>query len=162
MTKSAAAAEADWHSSIGYLLHESSRLLMRALREALEPYGMTVPQYFVMRNLWELKEPTQRELARRLGMEESRLALVLDTLEEAKLVVRRRSTIDRRKTQVVLTAAGGRLRYTLRDSKNSTLGKGLQQMLGGLSEGRVEELRESLKLVKANLEVATGRSKYTA
>src|ERR1019366_4791013 len=82
----------DPQQSVGYLLRSVLRSLLRDTAAMLEPYGVTIPQYFVMRELWHEPGATQRELAQRAGVAEPAMVATLDALETLGLVVRERST----------------------------------------------------------------------
>jgi len=56
----------------------------------------------------------QRELATRLGAAPSRVVVLLDSLESRGLIIRRRSTTDRRNHEVALTGDGEAMMRSLR------------------------------------------------
>ena len=134
--------------SVGYLLRDASRLVLRDTATMLEPYGVTVPQYFVLRELWQEPGATQRELAQRVGVAEPAMVATLDALETLGLVVRERSTRDRRKTHVTLTERGSALRATLLGHASDVL----ERALAGLSDTEIVLVRHVLQRMKANLE----------
>lgn len=144
--------DTDWASSIGYLLRHTTRLLLRFTEGRVAGYGITLQQYFFLRSLWEMHEPTQRELAASLAMEESHLAVMIDALEGAGLVKRRKSTKDRRKTHVVLTPAARRLRERLLAAPDAVLPPLLEQVFVGVSNESISEMRRSLITMSDNLE----------
>jgi DNA-binding MarR family transcriptional regulator len=140
--------DADWRNSIGYLLRDTTRLLRRVTAARLAPHGVTMTQYFLLRQLWEMEAPTQRELARRIAVPESALATLLDALEADGLVMRKRSTSDRRKTHVHLTPQANDLREALFADGAAVL----DGALDGVSDRAVAELRRTLRQMKLNLE----------
>lgn len=137
----------DTANSIGYLLRDTSRRILSRLTALLEPHAVSLPQYFVLRELWNRDALTQRELADRVGVLEPTMVSTIDGLARAQLVVRDRSTIDRRKTHVRLTERGVALRTTLLGYAADVL----EEALGGLSDAEVSTLRALLQRVKANL-----------
>lgn len=136
----------DTNNSIGYLLRDTARRILSDLTARLEPHGITLPQYYVLRELWQEEGLTQREIANRVGVLEPTMVATIDALERAGMIVRQRSTTDRRKTHVKLTAAGRRLRDTLHGYAAGVL----EHALTGISDAEVAELRRLLQRVKAN------------
>lgn len=138
----------DPQQSVGHLLRDTSRLVLRDLAALLDPYGVSIPQYFVLRELWQEPGTTQRELAQRAGVAEPALVATLDALEALDLVVRERSTRDRRKSHVSLTERGNALRATL----FAHAGAVLERALDGVSDAEIVQMRGVLQRMKANLE----------
>jgi DNA-binding MarR family transcriptional regulator len=139
--------DADTDNSIGYLLRDSARRILSDLTARLEPHGITLPQYFVLRELWQEEGLTQREVANRVGVLEPTMVTTLDALERLGMIVRVRSTTDRRKTHVQLTAAG----RTLRDTLHGYASEVLERALRGISADEIAVLRRLLRQVKDNL-----------
>jgi DNA-binding MarR family transcriptional regulator len=137
----------DTHNSIGYLLRDTARRILSDLTDRLEPHGITLPQYYVLRELWQEEGLTQREIANRVGVLEPTMVSTIDALERAGMIARERSTTDRRKTHVKLTAAGRKLRDTLHGYAADVL----DHALTGISDAEIAELRRLLQHVKQNL-----------
>lgn len=146
--------DVDWRNSVGYLLRDTTRLLLRVTAARLAPHGITMTQYFLLRQLWESEGLAQRELARRLAVPESALATLLDSLEADGFVVRKRSTSDRRKTHIHLTAAANRVRDEIMADGAAVLDGALE----GVGDRAVTELRRTLKRMKVNLEAMAVRA----
>ena len=140
--------DADWRESVGYLLRDTTRLMLRLTSARIAPHGMTMTQYFLLRQLWEADGQTQREIARDLDVPEPALATLLDALEEAGFVTRERSTTDRRRMHVHVTPEGKSLREPLLATGESVI----ESMLAGCSQRSIDDLRRMLKKMKANLE----------
>jgi DNA-binding MarR family transcriptional regulator len=140
--------DTDWRKSVGYLLRDSTRLMLRVTAARIAKHGVTMTQYFLLRQLWELDGQLQRDLARQLDVPEPALATLLDALESAGLVVRKRSTSDRRRTHVYVTAAGKALRMPLLTDGRDVL----EGMLADCSQRSIDDLRRTLKKIKATLE----------
>jgi DNA-binding MarR family transcriptional regulator len=138
----------DPQQSVGHLLRDASRLVLRDTATVLEPYGITLSQYFVLRELWQEPGATQRELAQRVGVAEPAMVATLDALEALGLVVRERSTRDRRKSHVALTERGSALRATLFGHASDVL----ERALDGISDDEIVLVRRVLQRMKANLE----------
>jgi DNA-binding MarR family transcriptional regulator len=140
--------DADTGNSIGYLLRDSARRILSDLTARLELHSVTLPQYFVLRELWREEGLTQREIANRVGVLEPTMVTTLDALERLGLIVRERSTTDRRKTHIQLTPEGRTLRDTLQGYASSVL----EHALAGISDDDIAALRRTLLRIKANLE----------
>lgn len=138
----------DPQQSVGYLLRSVLRSVLRETAAMLEPYGISIPQYFVLRELWHEPGATQRELAQRAGVAEPGMVATLDALEGLGLVARERSTRDRRKSHVILTDRGNELRATLFGYASEVL----EHALDGVADAEVAALRRVLQHMKANLE----------
>ena len=145
--------DVQWQNSIGYLLRDTTRLLLRIAAAKVAPYGITLTQYFMLRQLWEEDGPSQRDLARRLDVPQSALAILLDELEREGLLERRRSTSDRRKTHVHLTPRAKKLRAPLLEHGAALI----DEMLADVSDRSVADLRRTLRRMKTNLERLAGR-----
>jgi DNA-binding MarR family transcriptional regulator len=138
--------DANTDNSIGYLLRDTARRILGDLTTRLEPHGITLPQYFVLRELWQEEGLMQRELANRVGVLEPTMVTTLDALERLNLIVRVRSTTDRRKTHVQLTPEGRTMRDTLQGYASDVLEHALQ----GISNEDIAVLRGILQRVKGN------------
>ena len=143
--------DTDWRESVGYLLRDTTRMMLRVTAATIAEHSVTMTQYFLLRQLWETDGQTQRALARQLDVPEPALATLLDALQTAGLVERRRSTSDRRRTHVYITEAGRALREPLLATGQSVL----EAMLEGCSPKSVDGLRTTLKKIKSNLEALT-------
>jgi DNA-binding MarR family transcriptional regulator len=139
--------DADTHHSIGYLLRDTARRILSDLTTRLEPHGITLPQYYVLRELWQEEGLTQREIANRVGVLEPTMVATLDALERLGLIERVRSTTDRRKTHVRLTPAG----RTTRDTFHGYAADVLEHALTDISDDEIAVLRRTLQRIKGNL-----------
>jgi MarR family transcriptional regulator, temperature-dependent positive regulator of motility len=88
---------------LAMLLAKLSKVVYRKTEEALP--GISVKEYMALSNLDERGVPQQR-LAESLHMDENNLVLLLNGLEEAGSIARRRDPDDRRRHIVEITAGG--------------------------------------------------------
>ncbi|MGW0601011.1 MarR family winged helix-turn-helix transcriptional regulator [Streptomyces sp. NPDC002776] len=91
---------------LGHLLRLAQTKLARASAQALAPYGVDRHELAVLAVLSGARPLSQVEAAGRLGVDRTTMVALIDGLEDHGLVARRRSTQDRRKNIVELTAAG--------------------------------------------------------
>ncbi len=97
-------------NSLGYLTRIAFRAFYRSLERRTLVLGVSSGQWPFLRVLWNEEGMTQRELSRRVGMQEPTTVTALNSLARAGLVRREPSTEDRRKIHVFLTAKGRLLR----------------------------------------------------
>ncbi|MEZ5670443.1 MAG: MarR family transcriptional regulator [Alphaproteobacteria bacterium] len=97
-------------TSAGYLANHMARLFALGLQERIRPLGITPGQFPALLELWETDGLTQKELVRRLDIEQATMANTLARMERDGLVVRRPHPADARAQQVWLTDKGRRLR----------------------------------------------------
>ena len=118
-------------------------LLLDALqRECLDPHGLAFAEYSVLRILQA--EPKRRlspsRLAERIVRTTGAVTKLVDRLESAGLVARRRDENDGRAVHVQLTAAGNRLANAA--SRAYTAGR--KRILAQLGPGEIEATMASL------------------
>lgn len=99
--------------STAHLVGLASRLFTRALNNRIMPLGVTAGQWPLLLHLWEEDGLSQKELSRRVGIEEPTTTRTLARMERDGLVVRRQSTTDRRQMHVHLSDKGLELREEL-------------------------------------------------
>lgn len=127
-------------------------LLLEALqRECLEPHGLAFVEYSVLRILQA--EPQRRlspkQLSERIVLTTGAITKLVDRLESAGLVERRRDEKDGRGVQVQLTAAGNRVGQAA--SRSYTAGR--ERILAGLSEPEIRTTMASLDRLIELLEI---------
>lgn len=131
--------------SIGYLLAANARLVQRDMTACLAQLGVAHAQWSIMLALWAGDGLTQRDLSRRVAIEEATLARALVRMEKEGLVRRERDRADGRQMLVFLTEKSERLQdqlipiafsvqeqatASLSESERATLASLLQKMLG--------------------------------
>ena len=90
-------------NSIGYLVARTHKALKKQFRPIVKRYGLTEPQYGVLRCLYFKDGLSSRELADMIFMDSSTVMSVVDRLEDKKLVRRQSNSVDRRITNICLT-----------------------------------------------------------
>lgn len=92
-----------------FALYAATNAVIRTYRPWLRDIGLTYPQYLVLLVLWQNGERTMGEIATRLALPPGGVTPIVERLEAAELVVRRRDETDRRVVHVMLTASGAKL-----------------------------------------------------
>ena len=120
------------------MLRDASRSVMSAFQQRIEKHQLTLSQYFILRELWQDDGLSQREISERVNMLGPAMTVVLDTMEARGFVVRVRSSEDRRRINIFLTAKGRDLRpMSLRYSAEMH-----DAVLAGRSQSDVEFVRD--------------------
>jgi DNA-binding MarR family transcriptional regulator len=135
------------NDSVGWLLNNAARLASRRLSGKLAGYSVTPPQWGVLVALWEQDGLSLSELAKRSFFDGPTMTGIVDRLEKASLVERRRDSTDRRVISVYLTAEGKRLQAqlpTLSQEANEEATK-------GLSPDEINQFVGTLRKIIANL-----------
>lgn len=135
------------NDSVGWLLNNAARLSSRRLSGKLAGYNVTPPQWGVLVALWEQDGLSLSELAKRSFFDGPTMTGIVDRLEKAGLVERRRDSSDRRVISVYLTDEGKRLQAqlpTLSDEAN-------RDATAGLSDDEVRRFVGTLRTIITNL-----------
>jgi MarR family transcriptional regulator for hemolysin len=132
---------------IGYLLADNSRLARWAFDQQVREIGVTGPQARLLLNLNRRPGENQGFYAEQLEVEPITLCRMVDRLEEAGMVERRRDPADRRAWQLHLTAKSQKVVAKLQQSVDSLV----DEMLCGLTLQEREEFARLLNTVGTNL-----------
>jgi DNA-binding MarR family transcriptional regulator len=98
----------DLESSIGFLVYKVHQRAAAEFRRALEPTGLTPPQFGVLALLYGRGGQRQAALCERGAVDPNTMVGIVDRLEAAGLVARRRDPRDRRVHLVRITPKGRR------------------------------------------------------
>lgn len=99
--------------STSHLLSVAARLFTRTLQVRLTSHGVSTGQWPLLLYLWEKDGLSQKQLSRRVQIEEPTTTRTLDRMERDGLVFRQRDENDRRRIKVFLTPHGRQLREEL-------------------------------------------------
>ena len=133
--------------TIGFLLSDVSRLMRRRFDERARLIGVTRAQWRVMTMLQRREGINQGGLADLLEVEPITLCRMIDRLEEAGIVERRRDPADRRAWRIFLTDRSRPLIADLRHIADDLFDTALQ----GLDDAAVAALTAQLTRIQANL-----------
>ena len=152
-TRISRAAEADVALEIAELLSHAVRRLHRGTNEALSPLGLSRTQARVVRLLAD--GPLRMAvIAERLAVVPRTVTDLVDGVEAAGLVTRRRDPEDRRATFVALTPEGRQLLDRLESARRESAG----QLLGRLDRADLDVLLRVLRELTALPDRCDGRA----
>ena len=134
-------------SEIGFLLSDASRLLRRRFDERARAIGVTRTQWRALTAISRREGLTQGRLAEVLEVEPITLCRMVDRLEEAGHVERRRDPRDRRAWNLYLTEKSRPLIDQLR-----TIGdQAIDEALDGITASERAALVDMLARIRSNL-----------
>jgi DNA-binding MarR family transcriptional regulator len=137
--------------SLGFMISDVSRLMRRRFDERARLIGVTRAQWRTLTTLSRNEGIHQGGLADLLEVEPITLCRMIDRLEEAELVERRRDPADRRARLIHLTAKALPLLGQLRALADGMI----DDALYGLDETQRTQLMESLGAIRTNLNAPT-------
>lgn len=98
---------------LGYWLRCLSNLVSQGFAERLECHGVSVPQWVVLRCLFDAENASLNELASTVGVDNGALSRMVERLVQKGLIARGADPSDRRTVRLRLTEAGAKLVPTL-------------------------------------------------
>jgi len=133
--------------NIGALLADVSRMMRRAYDERARTIGVTRPQWMVLTQLRRNEGINQGGLAEIMDTEPITLCRILDRLQDADLVERRRDPSDRRAWRLYLTPKAGQLIEQLMPLGSELL----ETSLAGIGDNDLAQLKKTLQQIRHNL-----------
>lgn len=133
--------------SIGMYLNYINRKILRFLSLNLKKYNITTEQWSTLLNLLEKDGVNQKELAKKVDKDQATLVRILDILEKKKLVVRKKSSKDRRSFLIYLTPEGKNLEkevYPFIESLFKTI-------INGISKDQINLFIDTLNKFEKNI-----------
>lgn len=133
--------------AFGFLLHDVARLLRRNFNHRMQILGLTQAQCRVILHLSRNEGIQQVALAEILEVQPITLARLLDKLETAGLVERRRDSSDRRAYCLSLTASA----HPLLEQIWSLAAETRAAAINGVTEPQLAQFFSTLQTMKNNL-----------
>ena len=133
--------------TLGFLMHDVSRLMRRRFDERARKSGATGAQWRTLKILERREGINQGTLAELLEVEPITACRMIDRLEESGLVERRRDPGDRRAWRIFLTP---KARPVL-DELHVVASGMIEDVLQGLSKPEVDTLLHTLATMRSNL-----------
>lgn len=137
--------------SLGFLLHDISRLMRRRFDARARAVGLTRAQWSVLIHLHRNEGMTQSALAEVLEVEKITLCRLLDRLEQAGWLERRAHPTDRRAKSLYLTDKA----FPVIDEMRAISQAIREEAYAGMSAQEQEVLIDTLLRIKANLLAAS-------
>jgi DNA-binding MarR family transcriptional regulator len=134
-------------TGIGYVLRHTHKAVSRRFAAELAKIGIAFKHYYYLRALFETNGISQVELSERVGVDQSTVVTVIDTLVRAKIVERRKDPADRRKALIYLTPKGRALRQPVR----AAIDAGQADAVRGISAADLKTFRSVATRVRHNL-----------
>jgi DNA-binding MarR family transcriptional regulator len=125
------------------------RNLDQVYGQVIEPLGLTVIEWYILRSLYEQDGQHASELARAVGRAATSFTPILDKLQNKDMIERRPDSSDRRAVRIYLTKKGNSYRdqvvasaeqvdTRIRKSVSSGDFKGFQSVLANLQSMPIE------------------------
>jgi DNA-binding MarR family transcriptional regulator len=96
----------DLNSYLGFSFRVVMKKIDRTLSQQLIPYGVSIPQSFILYSLLEEDGATLKEIGSKTLIDSSSMTVLVDKLEKDELVVRKLDSQDRRAIRVFITDKG--------------------------------------------------------
>src|SRR5215472_6943556 len=134
--------------SSGFLARDANRAFQRLLEKRIAPHGVARGQWYFLRVLWSEDGLSQRELSARVGTMEPTTVIALRSMEKSGLIRRERSSDDKRRAQVWLTAKAQRLRDEL-----LAIARGITDAAeDGISRDELAQFRRVIRRMTENVD----------
>jgi len=130
--------------SFGFILNNTGRRVTQLLNLYLLPHDITTEQFSLLRRLNEQDGISQKELAKRVGKDQTNITRILDQLERKGLAIRKPNQEDRRSTLAYVTEEGRALDAILVPIEQEVI----RQVLADLSEEDIRHLKTLLTRIE--------------
>ena len=129
------------------LISQLARGMRRRIEQAVEPLGLRPRELHALQHLRERGPSAQQTLVELLGIDATNLIAILNRLEDAGLIERRRDRADRRRAIIALSTQGNQLLadldralYRIDDDVLATLTRSERATLNALLAQAVEHI----------------------
>lgn len=139
----------DIENSLGFLLSKGYQRAWALMREEIDQFELTPPQFGLLAFLWREDGQTQTELSENGQIDRTTIGGLIDRLEKIGLVERRPHPQDRRAYKIHLTARGRELEGPLTECAQRTL----TRFTKDLSQEEVSELIRMLTILRGERRV---------
>lgn len=138
----------DFYTFLCFSMRAAMKKIDRHLSGQLEPYGVSIPQMFVLTCLYDENGITLKEIGNRTLIDSSSMTVLVDKLEKDLLVERQLDPEDRRAIRVYITDKGKAIAEEL-VKIGIRFNSELYDMLG---EGNQKEFTHGIKNILNGLE----------
>ena len=140
--------------SVGRLLYLTTQAMTLHAEKVLRPYGLTVEQFILLKNISENDALSQNQLCEIVEKSAANVTRILDRLEKKDFVKRKQNPADRRSTILVLTNRGKEMVEEVRSSFESFS----EYLTQGISTQDQNLLMQLLYKIRGNLDRITTNS----
>ena len=130
--------------SAGFLANHLARLFANGLQQRIRPLGLAPAQFMTLLELWDEDGLTQRDLVRRLDVEQATMANTLIRMERDGLIERRSHPGDGRSQSIHLTAKAIALREPATSAAKSQNQLALANFSGEERQAFIELMRRAI------------------
>lgn len=134
--------------SIGLLLSQSDRRMLRYLNHCLLRFEITMEQWAVLSKLTDQEGINQKLLAVKTEKDPATLLRILDILERKQLLERNQSRSDRRSSELYTSDKGKHLANEV----SAYIEECFAKIVQGISEEEIDMFAKTLRKFHSNLE----------
>ncbi|HNX27830.1 MAG TPA: MarR family transcriptional regulator [Syntrophomonadaceae bacterium] len=109
----------DLNDFLCFNMRAAMKKIDRNLGQHLEPFGISIPQSFILKSLLEENGTTLKEIGNRTLIDSSSMTVLVDKLEKDKLVERQLDAQDRRAIRIFITDSGRELAEQVLEMANA-------------------------------------------
>lgn len=135
---------------IGDLLQKTVRIFQMFERAQIKVHGFTHSQCYILLEVFKHGPLTINEISGKMKLEISTITRIMDNLVRDQLMMRQRSSMDKRIVHAVLTEQGKQEAQKLQESITTYY----QNVISNLPRGHVREVMSSVELLLSALEKA--------
>ena len=135
---------------IGELLQKAVRTFQIFEREQIRVHGFTNSQCYLLLEIDKHHTLSMNEISEKMRLEISTITRIMNNLVRDGLVLRNRSTYDKRVVEAVLTEEGKEVAQNLQQS----IGNYYKNVISNLPSGHVREVMGTVELLVTALEKA--------
>lgn len=135
-----------FEESIGRMIYKAHLKLRANLLKRLEPYGITTEQWEMLNYLWLEDGMCQKDLAAKIGKDQTNAARIAEKLEKKGWIERMPHPADRRAYRMFLTEEGKALKAVLHPQVEALL----ERHVRGIPPEDVESFKRTLKRIVQN------------
>lgn len=140
-------------ADIGELLQKTVRIFQLFERDQIRVHGFTSSQCHILLEVYHHRSLSINEISNKMNLEISTITRIMDILVRDKLILRQRSTGDRRIVEAILTEQGREAAIKLQAGITAYY----QEVIANLPRGHVREVMSSVEHLLVALEKSIHR-----
>ena len=142
------------HMEMGMLLSMAYRSMTRRFVHNTHESGLDISldQWIVLGPIWQLKNPSHKDLSEFCLKDKTSISRIVDTLEKKNLVVRVNDQLDQRMKRVVLTHEGKQLFNHVVPVMEKTR----EEVRQGISDSEIDAFKRVLIQINKNMNTENG------